>query len=61
METSYSFFEIKKGRKWTMVQASSMKAINEYCKNNDYSDWRMVGMQSTEQLKYNKQNTPVVA
>lgn len=61
METSYGFFEIKKGRKWTMVQASSMKAINEYCKNNGYSDWRMVGMQSIEQLKNNKQNTPIVA
>jgi hypothetical protein len=61
MATINSFFEIKKGRKWTMVQASSIKALNQFCKDNGYSDWRMLGMQSIEQLEFNKKNAPIVA
>ena len=39
-------YEIKKGRTWSKVRASSMKNLSDYCKSNGISDWRMVGMMS---------------
>ena len=55
------FFEIKKGRKWTMVMASGMSAINNYCEENGYSDWRMVGMMSRSELAIAKETCEKVA
>jgi len=53
-------FEIKIGRKWSKVRASSMSAINQYCKENGISDWRMVGMMSISEMEASKM-LPVVA
>jgi hypothetical protein len=61
MNATTKFFNIKKGRKTTTVQASSFKAIDDYCKQNGYSFWVLVGMQSIEQLEFNKKNAPIVA
>ena len=52
-------YEIKKGRKWFKVRATSMTAINEYCKENNFTDWRMVGMQSRSEMAEN-QNLEIV-
>lgn len=54
------FFEIKNGKNWELVQASSMMAINKFCKNNGYTDWRMCGMMSRTELENNKKTAPVV-
>ena len=53
-------YEIKKGRKWETVRATSMQAINTYCKDNGYNDWRMCGMMSRSEMIANK-NLKVVA
>jgi len=47
-------YQIKKDRKWETVRATSMKAISNYCKDNYYSDWRMVGMMSRTEMISNK-------
>ena len=39
-------FEIKIGRNWEKVRATSMKALNDWGKENGVKDWRMVGMMS---------------
>jgi len=39
-------FEIKIGRNWEKVRATSMKALNDWAKENGVKDWRMVGMMS---------------
>jgi len=39
-------FEIKIGKTWTKVRATSMKALNDWGKENGVKDWRMVGMMS---------------
>ncbi len=44
METKV--FEIKIGRKWSRVRATSMKSLSDWAKENNVSDWRMVGMMS---------------
>lgn len=50
MKNTTKVFEIKKGRKWFQVRATSITAANQYCKDNGYSDWRMVGMMSRAEL-----------
>lgn len=47
-------FEIKIGRKWEKVQSESIKSLSEYCKNNNVKDWRMVGMQSRDEMLGNR-------
>ena len=48
-------YEIKKGNYWEMVRATSMKAINDFCKdNNDVTDWRLCGMMSRRDLQLSK-------
>jgi hypothetical protein len=53
-------FEIKIGKKWSKVRATSMSAVNTYCKENGISDWRMVGMMSRAEMEASKM-IPVVA
>jgi hypothetical protein len=53
-------FEIKIGRKWSKVRASSITALSTYCKENNISDWRMVGMMSRAEIEASK-TIPVVA
>lgn len=47
-------FEIKIGRKYTKVRATSMSAINTYCKENGIADWRTVGMMSRAEIEASK-------
>lgn len=55
-----SVFEIKKGRKWEQVRATSIMALDTWCEENNIKDWRMVGMMSrAEQLA--SENLDVVA
>ncbi len=50
-----NFFKVKIDKKWVMVQAEGMVAINAYCKDQGYADWKMVGMMSRgEMLKAKK-------
>jgi membrane protease subunit (stomatin/prohibitin family) len=39
-------YEIKTGRKWSRVRATSMLELSNWAKENLVSDWRMVGMMS---------------
>ena len=52
-------FEIKIGRKYTKVRATSMSAVNTYCKENNIADWRMVGMMSRAEIEASKALTVV--
>ena len=54
------FYEIKKGRKRETVQATSIQVVSQYCKNNNYNDWRMCGMMSTSELKEKKETCRVI-
>ena len=53
-------YEIKKGRKTETVRATSIKAVSDFCKENNYSNWRMVGMMSRSEMILSK-NLRVVA
>ena len=50
-EIKSSVYEIKINRKWSKVRATSMQALNNWCKENNVSDWRMVGMMSIAETK----------
>ncbi|NMB83296.1 MAG: hypothetical protein GYA14_15920 [Ignavibacteria bacterium] len=50
-EIKSSVYEIKINRKWSRVRATSTKALSDWAKNNNVSDWRMVGMMSNAELK----------
>lgn len=47
-------FEIKLGRKWEKVRSESTHTLSEYCKNNNVKNWRMIGMQSIDEMCMNK-------
>lgn len=49
-EIKSSVYEIKINRKWSKVRATNMKALSEWAKQNNVSDWRMVGMMSTSEI-----------
>lgn len=53
-EIKSSVYEIKINRKWSKVRATSMAALNNWAKENNVSDWRMVGMMSTAEIKESK-------
>lgn len=44
-------FEIKIGRTWKRVRATSIKALSDWSKENNVSDWRMVGMMSRVEIE----------
>ena len=50
-EIKSSVYEIKINRKWLKVRATSMIALNNWAKENNVSDWRMVGMMSISETK----------
>jgi len=58
-EIKTSVYEIKQGRKWSRVRATSMKALNNWAKENGVSDWRMVGMMSISETKESQSLTVV--
>lgn len=60
MKSNTKVFEIKKGRTWSKVRATSMTAVNQYAKENGFTDWRMVGMMSRIEM-IESQNLTVVA
>ena len=49
-------YEIKTGKSklWQKVRATSMQALSKFAKENDITDWRMVGMQSRAETLENK-------
>ena len=59
-EIKSSVYEIKINRKWSKVRATSMQALNNWCKENNVSDWRMVGMMSISETK-ESQSLKIVA
>ena len=59
-QTQSSVYEIKINRKWSKVRATSMKALSDWAKENNVSDWRMVGMMSISEIK-ESQSLKVVA
>ena len=50
-EIKSSVYEIKINRKWSKVRATNMKALSDWAKENNVSDWRMVGMMSNAEIK----------
>lgn len=52
-------YEIKQNRKWSKVRATSIKALSDWSKLNNVSDWRMVGMMSISEMKASKSLTVV--
>lgn len=52
-------FEVKQNGKWFKVQASSMIALNNWADKNKVSNWRMVGMMSSQEIKDSK-NLPFI-
>lgn len=47
--TNTQVFEIKIGRKWSKVRATSFTAIDNYCSAKGI-DWRLVGMMSAAEI-----------
>jgi hypothetical protein len=43
-------FEIKIGKDWKKVRASSLKALSDWSKENNVKDWRAVGMMSRAEI-----------
>ncbi len=60
IEIKSSVYEIKSKGKWSKVRATSMMALNKWAKENNVSDWRMVGMMSISEIK-ESQSLKVVA
>jgi hypothetical protein len=60
MQNITKVFEIKIGRKWSMVRATSIQALSKWAKENSVSDWRMVGMMSRAEMA-ESQSLQVVA
>jgi hypothetical protein len=44
-------FEVKIGRNWKQVRATSMAALSTWAKENGVSDWRMLGMASRSEIE----------
>jgi hypothetical protein len=59
-EIKSSVYEIKIHRKWSRVRATSMLVLSNWAKENNVSDWRMVGMMSISETK-ESQSLVVVA
>ena len=53
-------YEVKINRKWLKVRATSINALSDWAKNNNVTDWRMVGMMSISETK-ESQGLKVVA
>jgi hypothetical protein len=53
-------YEIKENRKWRKVRATSIMALSSWTKQNNVSDWRMVGMMSSSEIR-ESQKLQVVA
>jgi hypothetical protein len=60
MQNTTKVFEIKIGRKWSKVRATSIPALSKWAKENGVSDWRMVGMMSRAEMA-DSQSLQVVA
>lgn len=50
-EIRSNVYEIKINRKWSKVRATSIIALSNWAKENNVSDWRMVGMMSISETK----------
>lgn len=48
-----NIYEVKiSAFKWEYVLADSIHIVDAYCKENNFADWRMVGMLSHEESSY---------
>ena len=47
-------YEIRQNGKWKRVRATSIKALNDWGKENGVSDWHMVGMMSRSEMEESK-------
>jgi hypothetical protein len=47
-------FEVKIGRTWSKVKATSIIKLSDWANSNNVSDWRMIGMQSRSEMENNK-------
>ena len=46
-------YEVKVSRfNWEYVLADSMMVVNQYCKENNITDWRTVGMLSRDEIEH---------
>ena len=44
-------YQVKVSRtEWEYILADSMKSVNEYCKENNLSDWRTASMMSRDKI-----------
>lgn len=59
-EIKSTVYEVKNGRKWFAVRATSFKSLIEWAKKNGCSDYRFVGMMSNNEIM-KSQNLEVVA
>jgi len=55
-----SVYEVKMNRKWVKVRATSMLALDNWAKENNVTEWRMVGMMSIAEMQ-ESQSLKVVA
>jgi len=53
-------YEVKMNRKWVKVRATSMLALDNWAKENNVTEWRMVGMMSIAEMQ-ESQSLKVVA
>jgi hypothetical protein len=51
MDNATKRFEVKIGRNWKQVRATSMAALSAWAKENGVSDWRMLGMASRLEIE----------
>ena len=50
MNTATKRFEVKIGRTWKQVRATSIAALSAWAKDNGATDWRMLGMASRAEI-----------
>lgn len=56
----YAVYDVKIGRKWSKVRASGTQALSKWAKENNVTDWRMVGMRSRQEM-LDDESLPIVA
>ena len=55
-----NIYEIKDGKNWKYVLADSMKEVNNFCKINNISNWRVPGMLSRDEYKIIRETADII-
>lgn len=55
-----NLYEVKKGRKYIVVQANSFLEVANFCEAKGYKDCRVCGMMSISDLNFYKANAPLL-